>query len=546
MLHKFTSQLDHLIEEQGERFPGILTAALVIIIGLAFFRFVQTTPDVSDSIGYIVAAEGLVSGQGLAYEDPNNRLAEPFFFLYSFKVQRSNDTRLFFSYPPGFPLLLTLPIMLTGTTQAAHYVVPILAIMTIPFLFLLGKLLSGDVWVGFWTAALVSLAPVFMQFGTATWSDVPSMVFLVAGVCFYILSRQANRPTRQIVILSITGGLLVCFSLFIRQANLAIVPALALFEVVDGRSAVWKDQRRLIFFLTLISGLALFFVFNHLYFGGFFTTGYSPDHGWYPQPAFSLEYALGPSFANGYSLLGLVESLWRNFHFLLFLVPIGWILLPAAPRILVIAVTFLSLAPYAIYAFSPEGINSRFLMPAVPFLGVAIAQSMVGAGKWLPNRMWRFAGALLVLTVLLIPVPAQVEKLQERNAGTAANARRVMTITEPTAPEAVFLTYTLNDHVAYYGDRSVLNYRHIPPSDPEAGRYRTEVVEPCLVQSVTRLLAEGKPVYYINDTSPPLWDSLAILERYFTLRIVQEGLEVFEISPPSMPIDLEALGPCKP
>ncbi|MEZ4611087.1 MAG: hypothetical protein R2838_12730 [Caldilineaceae bacterium] len=84
-----------------------------------------------------------------------------------------------------------------------------------------------------------------------------------------------------------------------------------------------------------------------------------------------------------------------------------------------------------------------------------------------------------------------------RTAGVPARWPRARPTTPCSSP-------TLGDHLAFYGDRSILNYRRIPTSDPDLPGYHLEEVEPCLVQIVDRLLADATPVYYVEDTAPLL------------------------------------------
>jgi hypothetical protein len=74
-----------------------------------------------------------------------------------------------------------------------------------------------------------------------------------------------------------------------------------------------------------------------------------------------------------------------------------------------------------------------------------------------------------------------------------------------------------------------LNYRRIPPVDVKAKRYKMEVLEPCLVGVTGKLLDAGRPVYYVEDKAPPLWDSLAILQRHFLLRLTQQDPKVYQV-----------------
>ena len=65
--------------------------------------------------------------------------------------------------------------------------------------------------------------------------------------------------------------------------------------------------------------------------------------------------------------------------------------------------------------------------------------------------------------------------------------------------------------------RVTLFYRRIPPWDPAMGTYRWDELEPRLVEVVDRLLEQGKPVYYVQDSDPPFADSLDIMMRHFNL-----------------------------
>jgi hypothetical protein len=93
------------------------------------------------------------------------------------------------------------------------------------------------------------------------------------------------------------------------------------------------------------------------------------------------------------------------------------------------------------------------------------------------------------------------------------------------------MSYVHNDRVAYYGDRSVLNYRRIPVSDPDEKRYRIEMLEPCLVESVDRLLSNEIPVYYVEDKTPSLWGSLDILRNHFELEKIADAPVMYRLAP---------------
>jgi hypothetical protein len=189
------------------------------------------------------------------------------------------------------------------------------------------------------------------------------------------------------------------------------------------------------------------------------------------------------------------------------------------------------MALYSFYAFAPTGVNSRFLLPAIPFLCVSIAQTISFIGKRFLNQRQRWVMGTVMVVILCLPIPARVGQLRSRNLGDAAMVDTILSTTASTPDNAVFLSYVYNDQIAFYGGRSVLNYRRIPPSDRQTGHYRMETFEQRLVQSVDRLLAGGIPVYYVEDKSPPFWDSLAILQRHFQVELLSHDLKVFGVHP---------------
>ncbi|MCP4421013.1 MAG: hypothetical protein GY805_30755 [Chloroflexi bacterium] len=516
--------------------PFIALSILAVLLGMAFFLIAETSPNIADSIGYAYAGERLAAGHGVTYDDPNNRLTNPYFSLFAFQIKRPNDNRMFLGYPPGFPLLLAAGIILTGHTTFIHYVTPLLAIIGIVGSFYLGQLVTGNRQGGLWAALILAALPAYWQFSTAAWSEVPSMTFIVIGYGLYLLSRQEERPLSHKTVLSILAGLVISYSFFIRYANVFFIPALGLYELATARSAFFKIGWRWIFFGLLAIALGGILLFNHMYYGGMFLTSYSPEHGWYPQPAFSLSYALGPSFVNGYSLKAIANTLWENFSFLLLLVPVGWLWLKRPFAILVILSSIVPMALYAVYAFAAEGINGRFLIPSFPFIAIVIAQALNVIGQKLPATKWRWAFTAILILIIFWPIPQHVQALHNRKNHGAATSQKINEMVGDMPEHAVFLSYVYNDHIIYYGHRSVLNYRRIPVSDPALDRYHWEMVEPCAVQTIHELQQQGTPVYYIEDQSPPFLDLLAKLQGYFTLELVKEAPNIYQVTTPIEPI----------
>lgn len=522
--------------------PFLLAVIWAILIGIAFILLAETTPMISDSIGYVYAAERLADGQGLTYEDPNNQYGPSYFSMYAFQIRQPETLQMFLGFPPGFSLLLAGGILLTGQTTAVFYVVPLLAVLGLLAAFGLGAIILENEWGGFWTAVVVSLAPIYWQFGTAVWSEIPAMLFVSGGFVFYLLSRQDKRPLKQRLLFSIGGALLLWFSLFIRYANVSFFLALGLYELISAPKRLFAEKERWLFFIILGCGVGSILLFNHVYYGGVTLTSYSPVHGWYPFPAFSLSYALGPSFVDGYSLKEAVKTLWHNFPILLMLVPLGWFVIKHSYAILIAAVILSSVGLYSIYAFAPAGINARFLIPVFPFVAVSIAAVILKIGQILPSPFLRLTGGTLLLVLLFgVSVPEEVSALQTRNQNNLISRNRVQNFVEFSENDSVFLSYTFNDQIAFYGPRSVLNYRRIPPSDPENERYQHEWLEPCLAKTVRNILQAGKPVYYLKE--PKSWDPLEILQTHFELTLVRESPDIYQMA---LAADFEGSMTCPP
>jgi hypothetical protein len=288
--------------------------------------------------------------------------------------------------------------------------------------------------------------------------------------------------------------------------------------------------------LWLMVGLAVIAIplFNHVYYGGWNLTSYSPAHGWYPWPAFSLSYAFGPSFVDGYSLPAALETLWRNFGIFLLLAPIGWARLGRGGALLA-GVALATLAIYAIYAFAPAGFNARFLIPTFPMFAVGAAAAIV----WLLAKAPVWPRALLVIALLLLalwPLPDSLRAATERNAANTSQIAQVRALTAASAPDSVFMSYPWNDLIAVYGERSVFNYRRVPVADPATQSFRTEEAVPTVVAVVAKLLEQGKPVYYV-DTGSNFWpDLLGILQTHFATEVsTQDGVTLHLLRPAASP-----------
>jgi len=501
----------------------ILSAALLI-----FPRYTLTLPTDADTVGYIMAGRQLASGEGLSYTPHPDPAKSPFFSMFAFQI-RSQDGRMLLGFPPGFPLLLGAGALVSEAGM--YFVVPLFAIAGLLLLYLMGWRWSRQPWTGVWAALLLLTAADYTFFGTDAWSGIPAMVLISGGILLFGLSREEERPFPSRILLSLAAALLLIFSLFIRYANITFLLAIGIAELLTARRRFFQQwRRRFPFYGFLLAGGLGILLFNALYYGGPLLTSYSPENGWYTFAPFSFSYALGPSPINGYSLIEAGTSLWRNFPGLILLAPAGWFWLKEKRLLSVLAVCF-SVGLYAVYAFAPADVNSRFLIPVFPFIVLGIAQGITALGTRLPAAWMRWAGSAALLLVILWGVPAQLDALQQRNTAAANYVHVVENAASLTPEDAVIMSYALNDSLIMYGNRTVLNYRRIPQYDPEQEKIRYDLYAGCLTFLVDELLANGRPVYFIVDQVPSIYETLPLLESTYSLQTIHEQPQIFQLSP---------------
>jgi hypothetical protein len=477
-----------------------LMATLLVLLGLLYFTRTQTVVYGYDPLGYLYAGQRLAEGGQLSFPDANNALAGSYFAPFAFNVSRPGETDLYLNYPPGLPLLLALAQRVLGSAEAPFLVTPLAGLAGIMATFALGTLLFGDI-AGLIAGLLLGLSPLYFTFSTDLWSDVPA-----------------------------TACLLIAMALFVSSLSIFILP-LASYGLMVAMASD-SGKRRLTMFLAAFGLAALgVMLFNRVYYGDYLATAYTPQAGWYPWPAFSLAYVFGPSPVGGRSLPGAAITLLQDQPIALFFGVLGLLVMKRSSVVLLGGTALLTLAVYSCYAFTPTGINARFMLPAVAMICLAAAAGLEFVRSRL--RKWSRPGILLPISaigVALLLFRPSIAAVERRALDTTAQIQYVQRMTETTPQDAVFMSYVFNDLVSYYGHRSVLNYRRIPPVDAVHERYKMEVLEPCLVAVVTRLLDAGRPVYYVEDKTPPFWDSLAILQRHFVLRQIQADPKIYLVT----------------
>jgi hypothetical protein len=503
----------------------ILLVGVTLVLTLAY-RLTDSV--ISDSIGYVQASHQLARGEGLAFVDPHNQLDRRYYMLYAFKVIHPDDSNRYFGLLPGIPLFAAAVERLTGDPSAVHVLVPILAALLIAVMYPLGLLL-GNAWIGLWAGLALFVTSTFLQFSTAFYSEIPSATFLYLGCVFVLLSFRCVRDDGYSIGLACIGGLSIGMTFFMRFSNMSVIPGILILVWLVTDHVVLKERRTISLLSILGISLLALFIFNTTYYGGPFTTGYSPLHGWYAEPAFSLAYAFGKSFVNGYSVPAIIREQLNDLGVLLLFAVAGLTVRPRRTGIWLLNISFWLLAPYAVYAFAAEGANARFVIPALPAICLLVGRGIVAVGRWLPRPAWRWIIGGGLTAGMCFNLPASLSALNARNQAAEATIANVQSLLAPMEPNAVVLSYVFNDLIAVYGHRSVLTYRHMTPYDPVARRYQNSQFEGLLDNEIDQLISQGTPVYYILDGNPPLLNSYEVLKRHFELTSVLSGEPIYRI-----------------
>jgi hypothetical protein len=499
----------------------------IAALGLALSQRGADT-DISDTIGYVQAAHQLARGEGLAFKDPHNQVDRRYYMLYAFKVVRPGEPNRYFGLLPGVSVLAAVGERLTNDPDVVQLLTPIAAALLIVITFAFGTQLA-DAWTGLWASLILFSAPTFLRFSAALWSEIPSAACLYLGFALIILALRRARDDGLATVLSLSGGLIIGATFFVRFSNVAAIPAmLGLIGLIGGRRA-YRQRRALIVMGALSIALVALPSFNALYYGSPLDTGYSPRNGWYDQPAFSWSYAFGQSFVNGYSVPQMGRGLLNALGGGAVLALIGIVAKPRRLGWWLAGTAFVLLLPYMFYAFAPEGLNARFIIPALPALSVLAGRGIMSLGKFVPSRGARVVLGVILAAALLYRVPQTMAALDGARQSAQANIAQAQRLAQLTEPEAVLLSYSFNDMIAVYGQRSMLTYRHMVPYDEAAGTYHYDQFESLLVDEVQRLLAAGTPVYYVVDRQPSLLHSFEILQRHFQVTPVSGDAVLYRV-----------------
>lgn len=496
-----------------------LLLALLAVCSFIYFSHTLALMRRSDPASYVYAGIRLAETGSPSYYHEYNILAGPYFTLHMMRMTRNGDhSRLYLNHSIGFPLLIAAAKMVIPWEEAIYYVVPFLGTLGLVAVCAIGASLF-DRTVGVVAAVLWATSPVYLRASTDQLSDVPSLAFLLAGLAILLASLEGQSLRRGSL-----AGLLLGYGCFIRYPNVLALIAVGFYLLYGQGLRFWRNRTIRGFLLTfgLVSlGILLF---NHYYYGGFFTTGYSPPHRYSQHPFLDLQYLFDESPVKESGYRAVWATLWGSLGYSLLLVPVALFAMPRRRALLLggLAATFLVF--YSLYHRGPTEAASRFLLPAIFPLTMVIAFGIVFLPRVLIRNRWLRWGVVIAGT-LLLPfyfLPSTLQGLRERNEGNAALIQQVREFTAPTEENAVFLSERYNDWIIIYGGRAGLHFRMLGRAQykidsEEARRAR---FEEGLVRVLDILMENEIPVYYIHSPSK-LFNPRKVLSQHYDLEIVR-------------------------
>ncbi len=248
---------------RGDRISPLLLLALLMGGHLAWVlsRF-QPAYSSPDGNGYFLQGR-LLAQEGRTWLEPESPVQ-----YVGVHWLVTPGGKFFSRYPPGFPLLIAAAYKAGGPT-AALLVNPLLATLTLLFLFLLCR-----PWIGPWPALLASflfaLNPVAARHALHADSHTSATAFLVLGL--WLLDRWARAPSPW---KGAAAGLVLGFLPAIRYAE--SVAALGVWAFLFLACRRERKVPRGLGWLLLGAALPVgaLLVRNRLAFGSFLHTGYS-------------------------------------------------------------------------------------------------------------------------------------------------------------------------------------------------------------------------------------------------------------------------------
>ncbi|WP_420645120.1 ArnT family glycosyltransferase [Candidatus Leptofilum sp.] len=422
----------------------------IAVVFLTFLTFALTAhiasdvlarvPHVQDSLTYLFQAQTLARGKLWAEAPPL-----PEFFEQEFLLVQNG--RWFGKYPPGFPALLALGVLL----NASWLINPLLATLTVPLLYQLGRRM-GNGRTGLVAAGLMSLSPFFLFLSGSHMAHAAELFWLsLFMVCWWVVIKESHRGTQRNkrLGLALAAGLAAGMAFLTRQLTAVAIVAPFFLLTIWHSPLPWHNrlQRGAVWLAGLLPLVALLFVYQwavtgdplqdpRLLYWPFDQLGFGDDVGEAPnlleiafldeEPGYAVLWRTDPSQPlRGHTPQRGLHNILRNWQVLqtdLF----GWLplltftflwlgfmlKLPTRADWILLATLVSLVAAEAFYWHAGIMYGPRYLYGALPALLLLTARGAQVLAGWLGRRWgWRVTAVLLTLLILgnLLTLPSRME-----------------------------------------------------------------------------------------------------------------------------------------
>lgn len=448
--------------------PQVLLGVGLLLYGALLLNRSSFSVSGSDSTGYANAAYSLLHGPLVQPLPLLKELGLPPDYAFAFAplayLPVPSAEKMTPFYPVGVPLHMALFSLVLGWQLGPYVVNPIFAVLSVWLLYRLGLEFGLTRAYAVAGAALLAFCPPFIFQAIQPMSDVVATFWVLAAIFAALRSRQ--RETW-----SLLAGAAFGVAFLVRPTNLLLLLPLAFSLRLTWRS--------LFFFGLGGSPLAVvFFAYNAVAFGHPLHTGYG---------SIGLQGAL--------MWAGLPDRFWHYVYWLaLALSPLallGWLTTPwqtqlsQRRRVLLISWFGVFFVFYCFYSIYDQWWYTRFLLPGIPALLLALLHGSQTLAEWgkqrLPAARW------VVLALVLSAGLGYAQYLLWRfdvfsyGSGQFAHRAACRWVHQLLPAEGVVMAMEMGGTLKFYTDRASLRW-DLPSTEQ--------------LQEITRrVTAQGRPLY---------------------------------------------------
>src|SRR3989344_2657828 len=352
--------------------------------------------------------------------------------------------------PPFFPLiwsyLLRIGLDEIGVRFILEFVPSVLAVL---FVYLIGKELY-DQKIGIISAAIFAPLWIHLFYSSRLLTDVPALVFILAGMFFFLKSTK-NKFVPKLFVVSL---ILTSIGTLFRYPHGLIFFVYAAFILLTGKIVLLKDKK---FWITGIAGLVpmwIFFLVNYVKTGNIFPALLG---GGYAE-------AVSQSFA--FNILSFIPLYLKAIFFIFFLVGLavslfeiflGYDQLKTHERIKSHLFNILSIVIiYSYFIFKIRGAEDRWLM-ILGFSFVSLSALGIDYAYGFVKKYNKNIAVIGLIVVVLFGMYSQVifgkDVIDQRRESFSQMREGFEWIEANTPPDAVILGQGIEVYSLYYSGR---------------------------------------------------------------------------------------------